>query len=492
MRRVLVTGATGYIGGRLVPRLIDRGIATRVLVRDRGRVEGWPWESMVDVAVGDVLDEATLPEALEGIDVAYYLIHAMGADGDFAERDRRGAGHFGKAAKQAGVKHIIYLGGLQPGDEKTASPHLASRAETGRVLAEHVPVTEFRAGPIIGSGSASFEMVRYLTERLPAMVAPKWIKNQVQPIAVRDILAYLLAANEHEPEGVIDVGGEQLTFRDMMHDYAASRGLKRLIIPVPVLAPKLAARWVGFVTPIPNRLAVPLVEGVVQPLVVSDDKAARLFPEIQPIGYRQSVDLALGKIGLGDIETRWSGSLGQGETLQLEDSKGIVREFRRVRADCSAQALYRSFTSLGGSAGYLTFNWAWRLRGMMDKLVGGPGLRRGRRHPDELLPGEVMDFWRVEEVEPNQRLTLQAEMKLPGEAWLRWEVCEEDDAVYLEQTAAFRPRGLPGLVYWWSLYPIHIVMFTRMARAIAARGKLLETQSNPSQSSQRHRDTERT
>lgn len=475
MRRVLVTGATGYIGGRLVPRLIDRGDAVRVLVRKRDRgIEGRPWEGMVDVAVGDVLSPETLPDAMEDMDVAYYLIHAMGSDGDFAARDRQGAENFGKAAKAAGIKHVIYLGGIQPEDDRLASPHLASRAETGRVLAEHVPVTEFRAGPIIGSGSASFEMVRYLTERLPAMVAPKWIKNRVQPIAVRDILAYLLAAADNEPAGVIGVGGEQLTFKAMMHGYANVRGFKRLIVPVPVLAPKLAARWVGFVTPIPNRLAVPLIEGVVQSLLVKNDKARHLFPQIEPIDYEQAVELALGKIELGDIETRWSGSSVSGEALQLEDSKGIVREFRRVRADCSPEALYRSFTSLGGEHGYLTFNWAWRLRGMMDKVVGGPGLRRGRRHPDELLPGEAMDFWRVEEVEPNERLTLRAEMKVPGEAWLRWEAKEEPSGVFLEQTAAFRPRGLPGLLYWWSLYPVHLVMFTRMAKAIAARGKQFE------------------
>lgn len=474
MHRVLVTGATGYIGGRLVPRLIDRGDAVRVLVRDRERVIGRPWEGMVDVAVGDVLQPESLPPALEGIDTAYYLIHAMTSEGDFAERDRRGAEHFGLAAKHAGVKHIVYLGGLQPDDDALASPHLASRAETGRVLAEHVPTTELRAGPIIGSGSASFEMVRYLTERLPAMVAPKWINNLVQPIAVRDIMAYLLAAGEHEPAGVVDVGGEQLTFKDMMHGYASVRGLRRLILPVPVLAPKLAARWVGFVTPIPNRLAVPLVEGVVRPLVVKDGRARELFPEVQPIGYRRSVELALGKIGLGDIETRWSGSLGEGESLRLEDSGGIIREIRRVRAECSANSLFRAFTSLGGARGYLTFNWAWKLRGMLDKLVGGPGLRRGRRHPDELLPGEAMDFWRVEEVDPDQRLTLHAEMKLPGEAWLRWEAREERGETYLEQTAAFRPRGLPGLLYWWSLYPLHLVMFTRMARAIARRAEQLE------------------
>lgn len=475
MRNVLVTGATGYIGGRLVPRLIERGdTAVRVLVRHHEPILGRPWEGMVDIAIGDVLQPHTLDDALDGIDIAYYLIHAMGASGDFAERDRRGAAQFGLAAKRAGVKHIIYLGGLQPEDDALASPHLASRAETGRVLAEHVPTTELRAGPIIGSGSASFEMVRYLTERLPAMVAPKWINNMVQPIAVRDILAYLLAAADHEPAGVIDVGGEQLTFKAMMHGYASARGFKRIILPVPVLAPGLAARWVGFVTPIPNRLAVPLIEGVVQPLLVNNNKAHECFPGIHPIGYRQAVELALGKIELGDIETRWSGSSGVGKTLQYEDSKGIVREVRRVRAQCSPESLYRSFTSLGGENGYLTFNWAWRLRGMMDKLVGGPGLRRGRRHPDELLPGEAMDFWRVEEVEPAERLTLRAEMKLPGEAWLRWEARQEPTGVYLEQTAAFRPRGLPGLLYWWSLYPVHLVMFTRMARAIAARGQQIE------------------
>jgi uncharacterized protein YbjT (DUF2867 family) len=476
-RRVLVTGATGYIGGRLVPRLLERGDQVRVLVRDRGRVAGRPWADQVHVDVGDVLDAASLGPAVDGVDTAYYLIHAMGATGDFAERDRRGAEHFGLAARSAGVKHVVYLGGLQPDDDATASPHLASRAETGRVLAEHVPTTELRAGPIIGSGSASFEMVRYLTERLPAMVAPKWINNLVQPIAVRDILAYLLAASELEPAGVVEVGGEQLTFKAMMHGYASVRGFKRIILPVPVLAPRLAARWVGFVTPIPNNLAVPLVEGVVKPLVVKDNKARELFPKIEPIGYQRSVELALGKIELGDIETRWSGSLGEGETLALEDSGGIIREFRRVRADCSAQALFCAFTSLGGDRGYLTFDWAWRLRGAMDALVGGPGLRRGRRHPDELLAGEAMDFWRVEEVEPGQHLTLRAEMKLPGEAWLRWEACEEaDGSVYLEQTAAFRPRGLPGLLYWWSLYPVHLIMFTRMARAIAKRGDALQSQ----------------
>jgi hypothetical protein len=274
--------------------------------------------------------------------------------------------------------------------------------------------------------------------------------------------------------GVLDVGADRLTFKQMMLRYAEARELKRLILPVPVLAPKLAARWVGFVTPISNKLAVPLVEGVVQPLLADTARARAAFPDIEPIDYACAVRLALDKTGRGEVETRWSGALGTGEVFRLEDRGGTVREFRRVRADCSPSALFRAFTSLGGRRGYLTFDWAWKLRGLMDQLIGGPGLRRGRRHPDELLVGEAMDFWRVEDVCPGRSLRLHAEMKLPGQAWLQWEAVRDGDATYLEQTAAFRPRGLPGLLYWWALYPMHLLMFTRMAKKIAQRGSALE------------------
>ena len=472
---ILVTGATGYVGGRLIPRLLERGCAVRVLVRDAERVKGRDWAYRVEVVEGDLLEPATLPRAVAGVDTVYYLVHAMGGSGDFAERDRRAADNFGLAAKQAGVRHTVYLGGLQP-DDGNASPHLASRAETGRVLARHLAVTELRAGPIIGSGSASFEMVRYLTERLPAMIAPKWINNLVQPIAIRDILSYLLGCLGREAMGIVGVGADRLTFKQMMLRYAEARGLRRIIVPVPVLAPRLAARWVGFVTPISNTLAVPLVEGVVQPLTADTARAEQLFPDIHPIDYRTAVDLALSKTERGDIETRWSGAMRQGEVLRLEDRRGIVREFRRVRAHCSEQQLFAAFTSLGGDRGYLSFDWAWRLRGVLDQLVGGPGLRRGRRHPTQLLPGEAMDFWRVEEVERPHRLRLRAEMKLPGDAWLQWEAVrdEKDGQTYLEQTAAFRPHGLPGFLYWWAMYPMHMLMFTRMARKIAAYAATLE------------------
>lgn len=476
---IFVTGATGYIGGRLIPKLLEQGHRVRVLVRDRARVFGQPWAGAAEIVEGDLLKPDPLPDALRGVDVAYYLVHAMGTKGDFARRDRVAAERFASAAASAGVAHTIYLGGLQP-DHGTASPHLASRAEVGRVLAEQLPVTEFRAGPIIGSGSASFEMVRYLTERLPAMVAPRWIRNTVQPIAIRDALAYLLAAADQPPLGVVDIGGDRLTFKQMMLGYAHARGLRRLILPVPVLAPKLAARWVGFVTPISNKLAVPLVEGVVQPLTADTTKAQQTFPHIRPLDYATAVERALDKTGRNDIETRWSGALGGGELFRLEDRAGTVREFRRVRAACSPQALFAAFTSIGGDRGYLTFNWAWKLRGLFDKLVGGPGLRRGRRHPQQLLPGEALDFWRVEDVQPGRLLRLRAEMKLPGLAWLQWEARPDGQTTYLQQTAAFQPRGLPGLLYWWALYPVHMLLFTRMAKRIAQLGHTLD-QATPTQ-----------
>lgn len=467
--RVLVTGATGYVGGRLVPRLLERGHQVRVLVRDRDRVAGRPWVNEVEVVEGDLLVPETLERLGEGVDAAYYLVHSLSHGADFAELDRRAAEHFVRV--MAGVRHVIYLGGLLPtGGE--ASLHLHSRAEVGEILRTGLPVTEFRAGPVIGSGSASFEMVRYLTERLPVMVAPRWIENRVQPIAVRDILSYLLLALERGPCGVVDVGMEVLTFREMMLGYAAVRGWKRRIVAVPVLAPWLAAQWVGLVTPISNRLAVPLIQGIIHPVVGDTRRARELFPEIRPLNYREAVEKALEKIRAGVVETRWSGALGTARAIELQDWEGLIREIRTRRVAAPPGQVAATFMSLGGERGWLVWEWAWEARGLLDQFLGGPGLRRGRRHPRELLPGESVDFWRVERVEPGRMLRLRAEMKVPGRAWLQWEAVPEGTGTILVQTALFQPDGLGGFLYWYGIYPLHQWIFSDLIEAVAREAEL--------------------
>jgi len=464
--KVLVTGATGYIGGRLVPRLLDSGHDVRVMVRDPARIAGRPWASSVEVARGDVEDPASLQAALDGVEAAYYLIHLMGAGGDFAERDRRAAENFVSAGRH--LQHVIYLGGLLP-EAKNVSKHLASRAEVGEILRAGLPATEFRAGPVVGSGSASFEMVRYLTERLPAMIAPRWIRNEVQPIAVHDILGYLSLALEREPAGIYNVGAAPLTFKGMMQEFASVRGLRRLIVPVPVLAPRLAALWVGLVTPIPNRLAVPLVEGVVHPVVADTSRAQTDFPEIEPLAYREAVARALRQTTENAVSTRWSSALGSAPAFELSQKEGMIRETRSCRTSADPETTFATFSSLGGDRGWLFWSWAWSFRGLLDRLVGGPGLRRGRRHPTELEPGDAVDFWRVERVEPPNLLRLRAEMKVPGRAWLQWEAVPEEGGTRLVQTAIFEPIGLAGHLYWNLLYPVHKIIFSGLVRAIASR-----------------------
>ncbi len=468
---ILLTGATGYIGGRLAPRLLDAGHRVTVLARDPTRLEGRPWFEQVSILQGDLLDAAgAWTRQLDRFEAAYYLVHSMGSGHDFEQRDSTAAHNFVQAAK--GIPHTIYLGGLMPQGAQ-ASRHLQSRAQTGAILREGLPMTEFRAGPIIGSGSASFEMVRYLTERLPVMVAPKWVKNPVQPIAVRDILAYLIGALQTPPLGIVEVGApEAMTFKEMMHGYARVRGLKRFIYPLPVLTPGLAARWVGLVTPIPNNLAVPLIKGIVHPLHADTGRAREHFPQIRPIAYEEAVKLALDKISHGAVETRWSGALGEGPTYRLVDWEGTIREERTLHVRTAPEEAFRAFCSLGGERGWLVMNWAWRLRGWMDRLAGGPGLRRGRRHPTQLMPGETVDFWRVEEVREGRLLRLRAEMKVPGQAWLQWEAWPEENGTRLVQCAIFRPQGFPGVLYWYSLYAVHKYIFSAMIRAI---GRLAES-----------------
>jgi uncharacterized protein YbjT (DUF2867 family) len=418
-------------------------------------------------------DGASIGRALEGIDVVYYLVHAMGGAGDFAKLDRSWAETFVDVARsQEGLKRVIYLGGLLPSVDGRGKPskHLASRAEVGKVLRDGVPTLEFRAGPVIGSGSASFEMVRYLTERLPWMVAPKWIRHAVQPVGIRDVLTYLCEALECEDAtGIVEIGADPLTFRDMMLEYARVRGLRRWIVPVPVLAPGLAARWVGFVTPITNDLAVPLVRGIVHPVLADTTRARELFPGIDPMPYAAAVELALRRTLEGRISTRWSGSGGSNTAYRFADKEGVVREVRTRRVSASPEAVYRAFGSIGGRRGWLVWNGLWALRGLLDQLFGGPGLRRGRRHPIDLEPGEAVDFWRVEEARPPTLLRLRAEMRVPGRAWLQFEaVPEGDDSTRLVQSAFFMPSGLFGVLYWYALYPAHRVIFNDLVDAIAA------------------------
>jgi uncharacterized protein YbjT (DUF2867 family) len=462
---ILVTGATGYIGGRLIPRLIDAGHRVRVLVRDASRIAGRPWLQSVEVAVGNVLNRDEVARALDGVDEAYYLVHSMMSEG-FRETDRRAAATFVSAAPSS-LRRVIYLGGLVPHGEQRSN-HLRSRAEVGAILRAGLPALEFRAGPIVGSGSASFEMLRYLTERLPAMVAPRWIDNLVQPVAIRDVLQYLVTAAEKDVTGIVEIGADRISFREMMQTYASVRGLRRTILAVPVLAPRVAGLWVGLVTPIPNRLAVPLIEGIVEPVVADTKRARELFPDVEPLSYRNAVIAAL-QPDL-EVETRWSGALHRspGRRTDHVDQEGMMREVRSLPVNASPSRVFDSFAALGGDRGWRVWNNAWRLRGFIDRLAGGPGLRRGRRHPQQLLAGEALDFWRVEAIEPDRLLRLRAEMRVPGEAWLQWEVVKEGPGCRLVQTAMFVPRGLFGAMYWYALYPLHARIFSDLASAIAA------------------------
>ncbi len=485
-RLILVTGCTGYIGGRLVPRLLEAGYRVRCLVRDRTRLQGRAWFDRVEVAVGDVLQPGTLSPALQGVRAAYYLVHSMGEGTGFHQRDLDAARNFGAAARAAGVERLIYLGGLA---ESAAglSEHLRSRLQTGDALrSAGVPVTEFRAGVIVGSGSLSFEMIRYLTERVPVMICPRWVYTRTQPIGIGKVLDYLTAALV-VPESagrVVEIGGSKVvTYGDMMTIYANVRGLKRWMLPVPVLTPRLSSYWVNIVTPIPAVIARPLIEGLRNESVVHDPIARTLFPGITPVSYRTSVERALDRLQASDVETAWSDALstsqGSVPPVQLTTHEGMIIERRQRVAEASAAELYRVFTGLGGRRGWFYMNWAWEIRGWMDRLMGGVGLRRGRRDADELRVGDALDFWRVEAVEPGSLLRLRAEMKVPGKAWLQFQVTPRDDgASLLQQTAYFAPKGLFGWLYWYGIYPFHALIFSGLIDQVARRAKA-STNSRP-------------
>jgi uncharacterized protein YbjT (DUF2867 family) len=479
--RVLVTGATGYIGGRLVPRLLEAGHTVRCFARDPGRLAGR--FAGVELAGGDIFDRASVLRALAGVDVAFYLVHSMSnSRRDFARNDREAAALFGEAARAAGVARIVYLGGL--GDAAASlSHHLSSRQEVGDVLrSSGVAVTEFRAAMIVGSGSASFEMMRYLTDRLPLMIAPKWVRTRCQPIAVSDVLAYLVAELAASRGGnvVFEIGGaDVLTYEATMLGYARVRGLRRAILVVPFFTPRLSSAWVHLVTPIPSSLARPLIDGLHNEVVVRDPAARAAFPHIEPLAYDTAVRRALDRYASTGPETTWFDAYDV-RTLPGEfagTTQGMLVDRRQADAHAPASALFGVFTSLGGRRGWLYGDALWELRGLFDRLAGGVGMRRGRRSATELRIGDALDFWRVEAYEPDRLLRLRAEMRLPGAAWLQFEALPKPDGTStLRQTAFFEPRGIFGYLYWFSVLPLHELIFGTMSRRIA---ELAQTSAPP-------------
>lgn len=480
--RCLVTGASGYIGGRLVPALLDAGYAVRCLARTPAKLRDHPWADRVEVVRGDVTDAASLAEAMRGAQIAYYLVHALGGGRDFEEKDRRAARTFGEQARAAGLRRLVYLGGLTPAGvpERELSPHLRSRAEVGRILLDcGVPTAVLRAAVVIGSGSASFEMLRYLTERLPVMVTPSWVGTTLQPIAVRDVLRLLVGCAElpEEVSRAFDVGGpDVLTYREMMQRYAAVAGLpRRLIVPVPVLTPRLSSQWIGLVTPVPPAIARPLAESLRHEVVCHERDIARYVPDPPGglLGVDRALRLALQRVRDAEVATRWSSASVPGapsDPLPTDpDWSGgsLYTDRRERRAAASPEALWRVIEGIGGDRGWYSSRFAWSVRGRLDRFAGGVGLRRGRRDADRLRVGDSLDFWRVEEIEPGRLLRLRAEMRLPGLAWLELRVgTDAQGRTVYRQRALFHPHGLTGHAYWWAVAPFHGLVFGGMARNI--------------------------
>jgi len=466
--RVLLTGATGYVGGRLLRKLEESGRPVRCLVRRPEALSGRTAEQ-TEIVHGDILEPESLHETFAGVTAAYYLIHSMGASGRFADADRRGAENFAAAARRSGASRIIYLGGL--GAEHDVSTHLESRHEVGRILRESgVPTIEFRASIIIGSGSVSFEIVRSLVDRSPVLLIPRWVVSRTQPIAIEDVLAYLLAALDLglEESRLFEIGGpDRGTYADLMREYARQVGLRRAVIRVPLATPRISGLWLSLLTPVYASIGRELIESLRNDTLVGDRAARRAFP-IRPRGFREAIKRALANEDKEFAETRWSDALSAhsgrnwgGVTL---GQRAVAS--RTIRVAASPEQTFAPIQRIGGKSGWYYGNGFWRLRGLLDQVVGGVGLRRGRRDPVRLAVGDTLDFWRVEAFEQDRRLLLSAEMKTPGRIWLQFEVNGDEAGTTLRQTAIFDPHGLAGLAYWYALYPIHYLIFEGMLRRI--------------------------
>ncbi len=477
---VLVTGATGYIGGRLVRELLDDGHHVRVLVRDRAKTIGHSWADEVEVAVGDASSSHDVVSALHDVHTAYYLLHSLNAGSNFAEIENAMAMTFADSARTAGVKQIVYLGGIN--NDANQSKHLSSRMQVGEALrGSGVPTLELRAGMVLGSGSASFEMLRHLTHRLPIMVTPKWINNRTHPIAVRDVLWYLTKCSllEQPTSGIFDIGGpDTLTYADLMQEFARASHLpKRIIISIPVLTPTLASHWIGLVTPLPRAMAKNLVQSLISEVVVDPDKdISELIgpPPGGTLSVRRAIELALESVNNAQVDTRWSDAKNPASPWNKSATDpewaGVPthKDLRERDSDVAIEKIWPRIEAIGGETGWYGSDFLWTVRGLLDTLVGGAGLRRGRRDPFTLRAGESLDFWRVEAIDHGRYLRLHAEMKLPGEAWLEFELTPHADGsgTHMKQTATYIPRGLVGHMYWYAIAPFHFLVFPTMIRNI--------------------------